>query len=88
MKTASNCPPADELQQLLTGSLSGDRQEECIRHMDSCECCQAKLESIAVDGTNLSRVVEQLHESEPMATSAYWPALASLGADVPADTPV
>lgn len=46
--------------------------------MDSCECCQERLESIAVDGTNLSQVVEHLPDSQPVANSAYWPALRSL----------
>ena len=41
--------------------------------MDSCCGCQAKLEEIATEGTNLSQVVKQLDQAEPMATSAYWP---------------
>lgn len=72
------CPPPEELRQLLDGSLSGDRQEACTTHMDTCTCCQAKLENIATDGTNLSQVVEGLHHSEPAANSAYWPALQAM----------
>ena len=59
MKSAIACPPTEELAQLLTGGLAAERQDECVRHMDSCECCQAKLESIAVGESNLSQVVEQ-----------------------------
>ena len=78
----TNCPPPEELRQLLDGTLSGDRQAACTTHMDSCTCCQAKLESIATDGTNLSSLVQSLHESEPSTNSAYWPALKSLDAAV------
>lgn len=82
MKINTECPPPEELRQLLDGSLSGDRQEACTAHMDSCTCCQAKLENIATDGTNLSSLVQSLHESEPSSQSAYWPALKSLDAAV------
>jgi serine/threonine protein kinase len=78
MNTGIACPKTEELRQLLEGTLSGDRQEEYTHHMDSCTGCQAKLEEIATEGTNLSRVVEQLHVAEPLAESAYWPALQAL----------
>jgi len=76
------CPQAEELRQLIDGSLSGDRQQECTRHMDSCECCQARLMELATDGTNLSQMVERAYEVEPVASSAYWPALKELGAEL------
>ncbi|MCE9548493.1 MAG: serine/threonine protein kinase [Planctomycetia bacterium] len=75
MKSPANCPPDTDLQQLLTGSLSDDRVQECVRHMDACVGCQTKIEEIATEGTNLSTVVKHLNEAEPDATSAYWPAL-------------
>ena len=82
MKTGTNCPHPDELRQLLGGSMADQRQQECLSHMDSCPCCQAKLESIATEGTDITRLVEHLPESEPMATSAYWPALKALDAEM------
>lgn len=82
MKTSIKCPATEELQLLLDGSLSGERQVECTDHMDSCECCQAKLEEIATAGTNLSGLVQRIHESEPVSDSAYWPALKELDAGV------
>jgi hypothetical protein len=75
---AANCPQPEELRKLLDGSLSGDQQQACVDHMDACACCQTRLEGMATEGTNLSRVIESLHESEPVATSAYWPALRAL----------
>ena len=59
MNTATKCPETTELTQLIGGTLSSDRQEACIRHLDACSCCQVKLEELAVEGTNLSRVVER-----------------------------
>jgi eukaryotic-like serine/threonine-protein kinase len=83
MKPTNSCPEAEELRQLLGGSLSTQKQQECTRHMDTCQGCQSKLENIATGGTNLSELVSQLHDDEPMATSAYWPALKALEGKLP-----
>ena len=75
IKDITACPPTEELRQLLGTQLSGERQQEYTDHLDRCPCCQNKLEELATEGTNLSSVVEHLNQSEPMATSAYWPAI-------------
>lgn len=82
MKTTTACPATEELRHLLDGVLSGERQLEFTQHMDSCASCQARLEELATEGTNLSRIVAELREGEPAATSAYWPALKALDAGV------
>ena len=81
MNPATTCPENEELRKLLAGSLADVRQQECTSHLDSCECCQTRLEEMAVEGTQLSQVVKRLGEAEPAATSAYWPALQALGAE-------
>lgn len=81
MNKTSPCLRNEELTQLLDDSLPGERQERCTEHLESCTTCQTKLEQIATDGTNLSQVVERLSEADPLATSAYWPALKSLESD-------
>jgi eukaryotic-like serine/threonine-protein kinase len=86
MNNTTTCPPTEELRELIHGSLSSDRQSLCTEHLDSCACCQARLEELATEGTNLSRVVERLHETQPLATSAYWPALQGLAGGVAAET--
>jgi eukaryotic-like serine/threonine-protein kinase len=84
----TTCPETDELRQLLEGSLSEQRQQECTDHLDNCGCCQAKLEALATHGTTISEVCRCLERSEPAATSAYWPAFKSLAADASqSDTP-
>jgi eukaryotic-like serine/threonine-protein kinase len=82
MKPTISCPQTDELRNLLSCSLTDERQEECTEHLEACPCCQSRLEGVATEGTNLSDVVRGLTDSEPQATSAYWPALSSVEADV------
>ena len=73
MKTP--CPATTELQELLGSLAASPQQESLTQHLDQCAGCQAKLEELATGGTNLSRVVEHLHQAVPAAQSAYWPAL-------------
>src|SRR4051812_32080439 len=75
------CPKPEELKQLIDGSLPRQEQEQCTTHLDFCACCQTKLEEIATQGSNISKVVEHLGEVEPMATSAYWPVLNTLNSE-------
>lgn len=81
MATATDCPAPHELNRLLDGSLSSERQRECTRHLDECPCCQEKLEQIAAAGTNLIQLVEHLDTDRPAADSAYWPAVQALSAN-------
>ncbi len=82
MKTTIQCPRPEELRQLLDGTLTGERQIECTDHMDSCESCQAKLEELATAGSNLTGLVQKIHEAEPVSDSAYWPALKELDSGI------
>jgi eukaryotic-like serine/threonine-protein kinase len=79
--TPEKCLSPEELRELLESPLPGQEQESCVAHLDACTSCQAKLEAIATQGSNISEIVEQLHEAEPTATSAYWPALNALQAE-------
>jgi serine/threonine protein kinase len=91
MNPTTTCPTTQELRLLISGSLGNDRQAHCTEHLDHCACCQTRIEELATEGTNLSRVVERLNETEPLATSAYWPALQSLaggGAETAVSPPV
>jgi serine/threonine protein kinase len=82
IKDTIACPPTEELRQLLGSQLSGEQQQQYTNHLDRCPCCQEKLEELATAGTNLSSVVEHLNQSEPMATSAYWPAIREIDAAI------
>ena len=78
----TTCPATEELRQLLGSQLSGEQQQAYTNHLDRCPCCQQKLEELATEGTNLPSVVEHLNEAEPVATSAYWPALREIDAAI------
>ncbi len=78
MNTTTACPSTEELRELIGGSLSGQQQELCVQHLDQCPGCQSKIEELATGGSNLSQVVQRIHESEPVAASAYWPAVRSV----------
>ncbi|WP_254508530.1 WD40 repeat domain-containing serine/threonine protein kinase [Anatilimnocola floriformis] len=82
IKDITACPPTEELRQLLGTQLSGERQQEYTDHLDRCPCCQNKLEELATEGTNLSSVVEHLNQADPVATSAYWPAIREIDAAI------
>lgn len=88
MNDHPNCPPTEELRDLISGSLSSDRLQQCTEHLDHCANCQARIDELATEGTNLSRVVEGLNDAEPLATSAYWPALQNVAAIGAAETAV
>lgn len=79
MKPTTVCPATEELRELLSGSLPEQQQAEYAEHLGQCEGCQAKLEELATGGTNLSQVVERLHEAQPVANSAYWQAIRVAG---------
>lgn len=77
------CPPAEELKQLLDGSLSGERQQACTEHMDACTCCQTKIVEIATQGSDLPKIL--VETAQPAASSALWPALKELEAELELD---
>lgn len=81
MNRTPACPESEELRQLLAGSLADERQQRCASHLDFCQYCQTRLEELAAAGMQLSRVIQGISESEPAATSAYWPALRALDAE-------
>ncbi len=78
MKTTP-CPATEELRELLGGLAAGPQHEAWMQHLDYCAGCQAKLEELATGGSNLSQVVEHLDRAEPVAQSAYWPAIRAAG---------
>src|SRR5262245_38520219 len=79
MKATAACPVTEDLRALLGGSLADQQQVELTQHLDQCEHCQPKLEALATEGTNVSQLVQQARDSEPLATSAYWPAIRAVG---------
>ena len=73
--TKTACPDCHELQQLLEGSIGDSRQQELVAHLDSCTCCQRKLEGLAECESRICELVEHIDQARPDSKSAFWPAL-------------
>ena len=73
--TKIECPDCHELQQLLEGSMGDSRQQELVGHLDSCTCCQRKLEGLAECESRICELVEHIDQARPDSKSAFWPAL-------------
>ena len=55
MAAPSSCPPADRLRQLLIETPSAD-QAELIAHLDHCDACQRRLDSLAGASPDSNRI--------------------------------
>jgi eukaryotic-like serine/threonine-protein kinase len=84
----STCPNPDVLRGLLDTSLPEPVHAEVVAHLDHCSSCQVALEQIAAGGSRLLSVAQQaMTDSNPEATSAFWPALRKVEQEIhnPAD---
>ncbi len=57
-----SCPVPLVLKRLLDGSLSSPEQEAIEHHLDTCEACQARLDSLAGGDEDLPRQMQNLGE--------------------------
>ena len=78
MSKPSSCPDSSQLKALLESRLPADRQEELTRHLDSCEECQHDLELLATGAGTLPKCLKHIDREQPVADSAYWPAVQTL----------
>ena len=78
-QTSSNscgsCPTAEELRELLAGSLSDARLQECVAHLDECSDCQQAIQQTATGDSTVRELVEHIDQRQPAKESAYWPAV-------------
>src|SRR5688572_25733990 len=81
MAAQATCPNPARLQELIDGSLPEPEQSELTAHLDSCECCQAKMDVIADGGATAVACLKGLGGDRPADDSAFWPAVRKLEAD-------
>ena len=78
-QTSSNrcgtCPTAEELRELLAGSLSDARLKECVVHLDECSDCQQAIHETATGDSTVRELVKHIDQWQPAKESAYWPAV-------------
>src|SRR5579871_1276125 len=72
MTTPITCPDAKQLQDLLEGRLSGGSEVELVEHLNQCDSCPRKLETMAEGGMPLADSVKKLSREVPSSDSAYW----------------
>src|SRR4051812_10973536 len=77
---ATACPDPGRLQELIDGGLPEPEQAELTGHLDSCECCQQRLETIAAGGSPAAHCLHHCDRDRPAGDSAFWPAFRSLEA--------
>ncbi len=81
--TLHECPPADELDQLIHGRLSSARSAALTEHVGGCLCCQDRMEGVAAGGDPaLTSTIRHCDRDRPPAGSALWPALSAVAAEV------
>src|SRR5262245_43023484 len=86
MLPKTGCPATDRLQALIDGRLVSAEQSELTEHLDTCQCCQRKLEALAAgeDGW-CAKVCRGIDKERPATDSAFWPAMQQVRATVAAD---
>jgi WD40 repeat protein len=78
MTLQASCPDGARLKGLLDGSLARDEQSALTEHLDSCECCQHTLETLAAGEAPWAAALRHVDQDRPASDSAFWPALRSL----------
>ncbi|MGL6095504.1 MAG: serine/threonine-protein kinase, partial [Fimbriiglobus sp.] len=86
--TDSRCPPADQLDRLVHGRLSGPDTAAVTDHLGECAGCQERLEELATAGDSvLSGAVRHIDTAGPPSESAYWRAAREVQDAVTGDFP-
>ena len=71
----ASCPTADELRELIAGSLPDERQREYVAHLDECGGCQQVIQETATGDSTFPELIEHIDQHQPAKQSAYWSAV-------------
>src|SRR4051794_10890253 len=86
-QTCNDCPPADDLDQLIHGRLADPRASAVTEHVGSCSGCQGRLDSIASGlDARLTDSIRHLDHHRTPDDSALWPALSEAEQELLAST--
>ncbi len=83
MNPTNNCP-TDQLLPLIQDELPARTTQRVQSHLDTCEDCQRKIESLAADGDWWSRAIRNLAETTRVPTPT-WPGQDSVVIQVTSD---
>ena len=80
--TRTECPNPDALRDLVEGRTELTDSEEIAAHIEFCQRCQDKMESLALDDDQqLAQSLTKAESAVPPADSAYWKALGKARAE-------
>ncbi|MCI0456702.1 MAG: protein kinase [Gemmataceae bacterium] len=88
MTVSSSCPGDDQLTQLLQDALDPPEQARLSAHLDRCEPCQSRLETLAAGGESW-HALHRLRQAQPPAptNSALRQVVERLEGDTPTSDP-
>lgn len=75
MQSATACPTAQQLNQLIRGELPDIESSQVTSHLDLCESCQVKLEQLASGEIPICALAANLDQLNPSDQSMYWQAI-------------
>ena len=75
MPVASAHPTSEQLNALIQGTLSEQDNERFTSHLEDCDTCQEKLQTIATGQVPVDSLLHGLKELDPTDQSALWPAI-------------
>src|SRR5437660_9727931 len=64
MTLSTSCPDSAELKELLDGTLPEKEQAELNNHLETCQHCQQRLETLVAGKESWSGTAEQLSQQE------------------------
>ncbi|MEM9645226.1 MAG: serine/threonine-protein kinase [Planctomycetota bacterium] len=82
MAVASAHPTPEQLNALIQGVLSDQDNQRFTGHLEACETCQEKLQTIATGEIPVDSLVQGLKELDPSDKSALWHAMEKVDQDV------
>ncbi len=82
MKTAEECPTAQELNQLLQSELSEVESGVISRHLENCSACRLHLDRLASGEIPICTYAADLNVLNPSDQSNYWKAVASVEKEI------
>jgi len=63
----NNCPPEEQLRELIDGTLADDLQAQVQSHVDDCAACQQRLEALVAGSESWDAAVGHLKADSPRA---------------------
>ena len=81
----NSCPSEQQLNDLVAGTLADPVADSITEHLDSCNSCQERMQSIAAGELAMDSLLVESVAAAPPENSAYWQVRESFAAKASAD---